>query len=72
MLSKTLYIFLSLKYTINDNAQQVYEQLLPFWLKPNLYTHQDYVIKKLKDLYAEHEINLNKHKTRNNDKDMEN
>jgi hypothetical protein len=67
-----VHYHLSLKCTINDSAQQVYEQLLPFWLKSNLPTRRkDHVIKKLKDLYAEH-AKLMKHKTRNNDKDLEN
>ena len=45
----------SLKHTINDSAQQVYEQLLPFWIKSALPTRRkDHVIKKITDLYAEH------------------
>ena len=62
----------SQKYAINDSAHKVYEQLMPFWLKSGLPTrHKDNVIKKIIDMYSEHE-KLMKNVARGNAKDAEN
>jgi hypothetical protein len=48
-----IYHHRCLKQAINDSAQNVYHQLIPFWLKSALPTRRkDHVIKKIKDLYA--------------------
>ena len=67
-----VFYHLTLKKTIKDSAQQVYAQLMPFWLKSHLPTRRkDHVIKKITDIYAEY-CNLMKNEARGNEKDLEN
>jgi hypothetical protein len=66
-----IYHHRCLKQTINDSAQNVYHQLIPFWLKSALPTRRkDHVIKKIKDLYAE-QTSLMKSQCRGNKKDLD-
>lgn len=66
-----IYYQRSLKYTINDSSQKVYEQLIPFWIRSGLPTRRrDHVAKKIRDLYAEH-VRLMKNASRGNAKDLE-
>lgn len=60
------------KMTIAKSAQQVYDQLLPFWIKSRLpIRHKPNIIQKIKDLHCQY-AGLIKHRSRNNDKDQEN
>ena len=67
-----IYYQRSLNYTMNESARLVYEQLIPFWFKSGLPTRRkDHVIKKIKDMYAEH-VSIMKNVSRSNQKDQEN
>ena len=60
------------KLNINKAAQQVHEQLLPFWVKSRLPVRQKHrIIQKIKDLYAD-QVRLMKHRKRNNSTDQMN
>ena len=60
------------KLSINESANCVYDQLLPFWNKCRLPVRQkNHIIKKIRDLYGE-QVNLMKHKKRNNPTDQAN
>jgi len=67
-----VFYHLTLKKTVKESAQLVYDQLMPFWLKSRLPTRRkDHIIKKVTDLYKEH-CNLMKNAARGNEKDLEN
>lgn len=67
-----MYYHVSQNLTINDSAQKVYEQLVPFWLKSHLPTRRkDHVLKKIKDMHAEYR-NLMRNQARGNAKDLQN
>ena len=67
-----VFYHLTLKKAITDSAQQVYDQLMQFWLRSLLPTRRkDHVIKKIKDMYAEY-CNLMKNEARGSEKDLEN
>ena len=61
-----------MKLTLSESAQQVYDLLLPFWIKSRIpVRHKPDIIKKIKDLYSHHG-QLVKHRSRSNDKDKQN
>jgi hypothetical protein len=60
------------KLTVAENAQRVFDKLLPFWMKSRLpVRHKPNIIQKIKDLYCQH-VGLVKHRSRNNTKDQQN
>jgi len=58
------------KMIVAESANQVYNQLILYWIKFRLPTcKKPQVIEKMKDLYMEH-VKLMNHRSRNNEKDQ--
>ena len=72
VMKNCVYYHRQQKLNINTAAQQVHDQLLPFWVKSRLPVRQkQHILQKIKDLYAE-QVRLMKHRKRNNSTDQMN